>query len=148
MMKISNYDDLGHSAVRYESIHLYKILLAMKITQDTKLKNFKEQFSGRYKGLRIEFYQNAHQPYEGTHVQNTLDDEAVMSDLVSVQLPYSLTFDDDMSVNDFEQLLETELGLHAQVFRRSNAIWLQTTKTDDWSLGKQNTKGLHSIQTN
>jgi len=120
----------------------------MKITKDTNLKNFKEQFSKRYQGLRIEFYQNAHKPYQGTHVQNTLNDESVMSDLVSVDLPFELELTDDMSVNDFEQLLESKLGLHAQVFRRSNAIWLQTTKTDDWSLGKQNTKGLHSIQTN
>jgi hypothetical protein len=119
----------------------------MKITQDTKLKNFKEQFSGRYKGLKIEFYQNPHQPYEGNHIQNTLSDETLMSELLSIELPVDLGVEDDMSVTDFEQLMETKLGLHVQVFRRSNAIWLQTTKTDDWSLGKQNTKGLHSIQT-
>ena len=120
----------------------------MKISNTTILSDFKQQFSSRYNGLKIEFYQNAHEPYQGTHVQNTLDDNTVMADLLKVDLPYELDVNDDMSVNDFEQMMETALGLHVQVFRRSNAIWLQTTKTDDWSLGKQNTKGLHSIQTN
>jgi len=119
----------------------------MKINQDTDLRNFKEQFSNRYEGLKIEFYENAHEPYQGTHVQNTLSDETLMASLLNQDLPLEFTISDDMSVNDFEQMMENKLGLHVQVFRRSNAIWIQTTKTDDWSLGKQNTKGLHSIQT-
>ena len=120
----------------------------MKITNATDLKNFKQQFTGRYKGLKLEFYKKAHEPYQGNHVQNTLDDNTLMSELVKVDLPFDMNLSDDMSVNDFEQMMEKTLGLHVQVFRRSNAIWLQTTKTDDWSLAKQNTKGLHSIQTN
>ena len=52
----------------------------------------------------------------------------------------------DRTVTSFEGELEERFGLHAQVFRRSKNLWLQTTSTDYWSLATQNQKGLHTVQ--
>ncbi|MCB0692400.1 MAG: hypothetical protein KDC16_12200, partial [Saprospiraceae bacterium] len=58
----------------------------------------------------------------------------------------TLKLNSELTVSDFEQMMEKDFGLHVQVFRRSNQLWLQTSATDDWTLEVQNTKGLHSIQ--
>jgi hypothetical protein len=47
---------------------------------------------------------------------------------------------DGLKVSDLEGILR-DLGLNAQVSRRSGAMWLETTMTDNWSLRKQNEHG-------
>ncbi len=49
-----------------------------------------------------------------------------------------------MSVDNLETYLEETFALHAQVFRKSGDIWLQTSVTDHWSLNDQNRNGAEN----
>lgn len=53
----------------------------------------------------------------------------------------SVAITGDVKVKDLERALNTLLPLHAQVFRRSGNIWLETTMTDNWTLAQQNEHG-------
>ena len=60
---------------------------------------------------------------------------------VKIYVEGDLKVNGEMEVSKLEQAFEKKYGLHVQVFRRSGNIWLQTTKTDSWTLEAQNRKG-------
>ena len=45
----------------------------------------------------------------------------------------------NLKTSTLEKLFEEELGLHIQVYKKSNNTWIQTTATDDWTLSQQET---------
>ncbi|QLH44955.1 MAG: hypothetical protein HWD58_04695 [Bacteroidota bacterium] len=53
-----------------------------------------------------------------------------------------IALDPDMPTGRFEQHFESEFGLHIQIFRLQQGVWLQTTSTDHLSLKEQNQRGL------
>ena len=106
----------------------------------------KKQFSKQFHGLKLEFYQREHTEHEGSPRDEQLPSSTPVSSINSDIIDTEIELDPQMSVKSLEDLFETKLGLHIQIFRRSNKIWLQTSATDDWPLDKQNTKGLHSVQ--
>lgn|SRR5688572_2421111 len=48
----------------------------------------------------------------------------------------------DMTVLELESLFMDRFGLAAQVFRKSGNIWLETIRTDNWTLKQQNNHGM------
>ena len=48
----------------------------------------------------------------------------------------------DMTVLELENLFMNRFGLAAQVFRKSGNIWLETIRTDNWTLKQQNNHGM------
>ncbi len=116
----------------------------MKIDHNTKLADIQNAFSKKFPHLRLEFYSKRHEPGKGTADRQKLNPEQSLGDLSSTGKEYVLTLDGGTKISEFETLLDKELGLHAQVFRRSGNLWLQTTTTDEWTLDKAEQKGSHS----
>ncbi len=52
-----------------------------------------------------------------------------------------LVITNDIKVSEFEQYIDASYCLHAQVFRRSGNVWLETTVTSNWTLEEQNWQG-------
>ena len=101
-------------------------------------------FSKFYPGLKLEFYKKPHKDMEGSP-----KDEMVNNHLRAIELSPNikmgaLDIDKDQTVKSVEEQFERDFKLHAQVFRKANTIWLQTSNTDNWTLGKQNEKGLET----
>ena len=48
----------------------------------------------------------------------------------------------DMTVLELEDLFMNRFALAAQVFRKSGSIWLETIRTDGWTLKQQNDHGM------
>ena len=120
----------------------------MKISTQSAISDFQTKFNGKFPGLRIAFYDQAHATKEGSASTSQYDTNIVLKDIMKNKLgEINFTLNPEQPVGEFEQMMERDFGLHIQVFRRSNALWLQTSKSDDWSLEKQNLKGLHSVQT-
>ena len=119
----------------------------MKINTKSAITDFQTKFNAKFPGLRISFYDQAHATKEGSASTSQYATDVFLKDIMKNKLDeISFTLDPEQAVGEFEQMMERDFGLHIQVFRRSNALWLQTSKSDDWSLEKQNLKGLHSIQ--
>ena len=53
----------------------------------------------------------------------------------------SIRISEEMLVSALEKSFEVQFGLSAQVFRKSGKTWLETSKTDDWTLKHQNEAG-------
>ena len=86
-----------------------------------------------------------HIPQERDQVTaKKLNPDMNVSDFSAQAVGKEFLVDEQTTISDFEDYLSNELGLNAQVFRRSGNLWLQTTKTDSWSLHEANRKGGHS----
>jgi hypothetical protein len=99
------------------------------------INEIQDEFHRAYPFLKIEFFDKTY-GYRRISGENPLyvrrsaaspDDEIV--------LPGNTT------VRGLEQELQGQLGLSAQVFRRSGNIWMETIGSDDWTLDDQNEHG-------
>lgn len=116
----------------------------MKISDNKTLKEIQQEFTNKFPGLKIEFYEEAHQPGE-TSSPNTLNVDKTIGQVRTISTTGELSIDGHQKVSTLEENFKTNYGLNVQVFRRSATLWLQTATTDEWTLSKQNRKGIHSV---
>jgi phosphatidylserine decarboxylase len=53
----------------------------------------------------------------------------------------------DMTVKDLERIFREQYSMQVQVYRRSGNVWLQTTISDNWTLGHQDQHGREISET-
>ena len=118
----------------------------MTIQPDLTITDIQRQFTKVFPGLRLSFYEKAHNSFEGSQAATTYAPTRTLGSIQPALKPGTLTLNPALTVAELEAALEQQFGLHVQVLRRSNQLWLQTTSTDGWTLEVQNRKGLHSSQ--
>lgn len=116
----------------------------MFIHPNRQITDIQNEFSTAFPGLKIVFYAKKHADHEGSAPKMQYDSALTIGEIQTHEQAGEMDLDGQLTVGQLEQLMEKEFGLHVQVFRRSNNLWLQTTSTDDWTLETQNRKGLHS----
>ncbi len=118
----------------------------MKITKELTIADLQVAFHEKFPGLKLEFYKKAHEDHEGSSSKSQLGSAMKLGEAFEDLKEGEMTINEEMTVWQLEKAMEDQFGVHAQVFRRSNQIWLQTSTTDDWTIKEQNRKGLASIQ--
>ena len=115
----------------------------MRIDDAKTVAEIQGEFSSLFEGLKIEFYKVGHADHKGSKKEDQYPSSKVLADIRTTHQSGDLVIDDKMSTAELEEAFETKFGLNVQVFRKSGNIWLQTSATDDWSLAKQNEKGMN-----
>ncbi len=113
----------------------------MIIKPSNTLAEIQEAFRAKFPYLKIEFYHSPHKAGEGSPPKEQLDSAIRIGELSGAVQQADIKIDGAIQVKTLEQHLSEQFGLNAQVFRRSGRLWLQTTKTDDWTLAMQNEHG-------
>lgn len=108
------------------------------INKNEKLKDIQQQFQEHYPFLKIEFYKKAHEEGEGSKPKTQLDSNLTIGEVQQVSKEGLLHIRAATKVAELESDMAEQFGLQVQVFRKSGNAWLQTTKTDDWTLAEQN----------
>ncbi|MGE0638413.1 MAG: hypothetical protein AB7G44_03920 [Bacteroidia bacterium] len=108
------------------------------INKNEKLKDIQQQFQEHYPFLKIEFYKKSHEEGEGSKPKSQLDSSLTIGEVQTTNKEGLLHIRAITKVSELEHDLMEQFGLSAQVFRKSGNAWLQTTKTDDWTLAEQN----------
>lgn len=116
----------------------------MKITKFTTVQHIFNVFNTAFPYLKLEFYTHSHADGEGSRKEDQLSHNTLISTLNPSLHDTIVEFDEEMTVADLEKLMKEKYKLNIQVFRKSSDLWLQTTATDHWTLGKQNGKGQRS----
>jgi hypothetical protein len=116
----------------------------MKILTTNSISDVQVRFQSYFPHLKLEFYTAPHKSGEGSQVSNQIDRYKKISDFAPHLKDITVNIDGEMTVKDFEDMMEKEYGLHVQVFRKSASLWLQTATTDHWTLSKQEGKGKRS----
>ena len=113
----------------------------MFISDKIKLQDIQQEFSSQFPFLKLEFYSGSHDANEGSMEADHLDAEKTIGEVRTIHNKGEIELQDSMSVADLEKDFFEKYGLNAQVFRKSKDLWLQTTKTDQWTLAEQNQRG-------
>lgn len=109
----------------------------LTIKPNMTIAEVQEQFTARYPHLKLEFYSKAHNPQEGTPDRFKLDADNTIDEVTGERVVGEVSLHGNMKTETLEETFENELGLYVQVFRKSGNLWLQTTKTDSWTLAEQ-----------
>lgn len=118
----------------------------MVITNNKTIKEIKEVFNTEFPGLKIEFYKEEHENYQGSEKATQYDENLTIGDINPTKSSGEITINETDITSNIEQMFEKTFGLHVQIFRRSKELWLQTSATDNWTIEVQNRKGIHSLQ--
>jgi len=118
----------------------------MKLFEEKLLSEVKMDFNIKFPGLQLKFYKKPHREFEGNPKGQEYTEEYYLLDISPGLIEGEINLDENKTVGEFESEMENRFGLHIQVFRRSNQIWLQTVNTDDWTLKFQNEKGIESTK--
>jgi hypothetical protein len=107
------------------------------LNKKTRLSDIQDWFFASFELLRVEFYKNAHEEFQGSGKGEQLSGDMNLGDVGFDQNDYPFEVSSKMTVNEVEEKFRKELKLNAQVFRKSGGLWLQTMSTDEWSLQDQ-----------
>lgn len=106
----------------------------LNISPKRPISDIQKAFSNTFPFLKIEFF-------KGQGAGYLLPGDHSIAEAQQQTREGSIVITGDMKVRELEQALGKLFPLHAQVFRRSGNIWLETTMTDDWTLARQNEHG-------
>ena len=111
------------------------------IHDSSKLFEIQEEFSKHFPYLRLEFF--GFEPIEEKRFskENLISDtNKTLGEIRHVHRPGHISINGHQKVSSLEQHFRKNFGIDIQVFRKSAAIWVQTTTTDNWTLTDQNKK--------
>lgn len=115
--------------------------MKINIDNSTGLEAVKEEFSGAFPFLRIEFFKEAHDDGVASPRSDMITEDLTIGDIRSISNKGEIEINGNLKVGVLEQELKSRFGIHAQVFRKSGKLWLETSVTDQWTLNEQNETG-------
>jgi len=112
----------------------------MLIIKANKLSKIQKEFNDLFPYLKLEFFRQLHKVHAASPKQTIIKEDILLSPVHDGE--DEIFLNEHMPVSALEQLFQDQFGISAQVFRKSGNIWLETTRTDDWTLKQQNDQGL------
>ena len=113
----------------------------LRITPNRLISDLQKDFNNAFPFLKIEFFQNRNQQLPAFTFQQILPQHKRIVDGQTAITDGDIEISAATKVKDLEKIFKDQFCLAAQVFRRSGNLWLETTMTDDWTLGQQNEHG-------
>ena len=113
----------------------------MHIEPTKQISELQQEFNSAFPFLKIEFFRSTDNSGLKHNAVNKLPSTYSIGRCQLEKTEGDIIFTQDTRVGDLEKQFQEEYSLNVQVFRRSGAIWLETTMTDKWTLKQQNDHG-------
>ncbi len=115
----------------------------MKLHIDDKrtIKEIQREFEKAFPYLKIEFFKKPHEIGEASPINEMLPNETTLGEWRTIHTEGDLIFSKESTVQEVESGFQEKFGISAQVFRKSGAVWLETSATDAWTLDEQSSQG-------
>jgi len=109
------------------------------IEKETLVEDIKKIFVSCYPFLKIELYKK---PFGDNYIikKQPLASGAGLAKFIHVPDKTTIDINNNITVEGLENQFE-DIGLVAEVFRRSGKVWVETTLTNNWTLDQQNLEG-------
>lgn len=124
--------------------------MTFMIEKNMTLEAIQQEFHAMFPFLSLAFFSQLHEKGHGTSVKYRIADHhlalASLSELAS-QAEETLFVHPTTRVSDFELAFQRIFGVGIQVLRKSRMSWLEITRTDDWTMDKQNRKARDENET-
>jgi hypothetical protein len=119
--------------------------MKFSITATKTVAELQEEFGKYFPFLKIELFTKPHEKGSASWSKHMVFDKATpLSKIENFKAEGEYEFSEGMSVGSFEVELWEKYGLAVQVFRKSMNTWIESTRTDSWTLAYQNQKGEES----
>lgn len=115
--------------------------MILKLNKFAKLKEIQDDFAREFPYLKIEFFRHPHNVYEASPKNDMRYAGELALAATKKYVDAELHVEGSMTVAQLEHAFLEAAGLHAQVFRKSGTVWIETSLTDDWTLEHQNKEG-------
>lgn len=109
------------------------------IKDNLTISDIQKEFEHQFQFLKLMFFKKSHKDAEGSPKKDLLSGSTKITNIRHKN--GKITFDEDTTVTELENLFKEHFGLNVQVFRKSGKSWIETTVTDKWTLKKQNDQG-------
>lgn len=116
----------------------------INVIEDDMLMNIRSAFREQYPFLTLRFYLNPHEDSAACPESERIRQDLPIEEVTMFHTGGRINIDPDRTVAMVEHDFFKILGLCVQVFRQSGPVWLETTKTDHWTLKQQNEEGRAS----
>jgi len=116
-------------------------LMRLRIAPNRLISDLQKDFNDAFPFLKIEFFQSRGQKLPAFTIRHMLAHNKRIVEGQTAVTDGDIEISPDMKVKDLEKAFKDLFSLVAQVFRRSGNLWLETTMTDEWTLGQQNEHG-------
>jgi hypothetical protein len=111
------------------------------IQKDTRILDIQKEFNTFYPYLKLEFFKN-HAPQKKLAPKaEKINPVEAVNNITPFYEPGSISIDKKRTVAQLVQDFQESFGLSVLVFRKSGNLWIETSLTDSWTLGKQNIIG-------
>jgi hypothetical protein len=118
--------------------------MKLKIEEKTLVKDIQDEFNRCYEFLKIEFFRCAHIESELSPDAEKIGPGEKISHFKKTLKPGLIDIGSNRTVAEVEADFRNKFGLSVQVYRRSGDLWIETSKTDHWTLNGQNEEGRES----
>ncbi len=115
--------------------------MKLHIDDTKKIEEIKTAFNSSFNFLSLGFFTKSHKVGEPSAKKDLIDDQKTLAEIRQKHTAGDLLIDANMLVSEVESAFEEKFGVHVQVFRKQNDVWLETTNSDNWTLAKQNETG-------
>jgi len=111
--------------------------MKLHIDDNKTIEEIQTEFINVFKYIKIEFFSKAHKSGEGSAKEYLLEHTKKLGEIRTKHTEGDIIITPTMLVSEVETIFEDSFGIHAQIFRKQNNVWLETTNSDSWTLAKQ-----------
>ncbi|MFO0355873.1 MAG: hypothetical protein ACK50A_02890 [Sphingobacteriaceae bacterium] len=109
------------------------------VKDNLTISDIQKEFETTFQYLKLMFFKKPHSTAEGSAKKDLLNGSLKLTNIRHKN--GKISFDENITVSELEELFKDHFGLNVQVFRKSGSSWIETTVTNSWTLKKQNDQG-------
>jgi hypothetical protein len=111
------------------------------ISEEATVADIQNDFREVFPFLKLEFYQQPHEVGESCCPEEKLSPDTPIDEIRMMHTFGWIDISKQRTAGELESDFRRHLGLSVQVMRKSGDMWIQTTKTDYWTLHQLNEEG-------
>jgi hypothetical protein len=111
------------------------------ISEDATVATLQHEFQEAYPYLKLEFYRQPHAAGQPCPAKDKLLPDMPIEDIRMMHTFGWIDISHNRTAAALEEDFSRLYGLNVQIMRKSGDLWLQTTTTDNCTLGQMNEEG-------
>lgn len=111
------------------------------ISEDAIIANIQSEFQAAYPFLKLEFYEQPHEAGQPSPVKEKISPDTPIEDIRMIHTFGWIDISHNRTALEVEYDFRHMMDLNVQVLHKSGDLWLETTQTDNWTLGQLNEEG-------
>jgi hypothetical protein len=114
----------------------------INISPHTLIRDIQWEFNFFFPFLKIDFFRQAYSTRNKTGKFPCLSGELSIGAAYTKNKEAVITIDDITTMRALEKECAEQFGISVQIYRKLGNIWLETSRTDSWTMKQQNRSGL------